>query len=373
MVSVVLSFNTLNAAAADNWHGNWAEPYYNAIIKYDWANIFENTSPDDTLKKADFLVTLQKAAGCVPGSEIANFQKEVREYPVVFEEDIFRDLDNHWIKTEGWLDAAINWGIIKTRDYGGKNYETLNYPDNNFIPDEPVTRKECFVWILRALGMTGATSSSYMPSGTLLPYSDCSDASGPLINHFYVSDQLGQIEGYPDGTLKYNNIATNAEMAALLDRMLRVMHKGEDAAVKVCLKGAGQADTGYRELALNRPALIDNGFVYAPVRNIYETAYNDIYSHGRLQFRWQSEHIEALGFQYGNGKGMSCRMGVARYGLEGHMGVYDEMFLDAPWKLVNGEAMLPISIQAGSEPLYKLKTDSWDASAKKLYLSISAP
>ena len=119
-----------------------------------------------------------------------------------------------WRKTNKFPDVAdSNWhnNAISTLSYG---HVLLGYPDGTFRPDATITRAELAAISVRF--QYNGELSSYPPGLT-----GFSDIEGHWAeNYIKMANQLGYVNGYPDGTFKPNAPITRAEFATLLNNVL---------------------------------------------------------------------------------------------------------------------------------------------------------
>ena len=113
----------------------------------------------------------------------------------------FADLEGHWLTGHGWIQAALDAGIVAQQEAFGR-----------FDPDVPASREDLAMWAVRALK---GESAAQAWSG-LLPFRDAPAVS--RVGHIGLATQRGIIIGYPDGTFRPRGGATRAEAVAILER-----------------------------------------------------------------------------------------------------------------------------------------------------------
>jgi len=114
---------------------------------------------------------------------------------IIYRYTTFGDLSwKHWAKN--WIEGIYSAGL------------TSGYPDGTYRPQNPVTRAEMAIFLLKGMGITPpALDGSH-------PFSDISGHwAEAWIEELY--DQ-GITGGYPDGTYRPENQVTRAEMAIFL-------------------------------------------------------------------------------------------------------------------------------------------------------------
>lgn len=116
----------------------------------------------------------------------------------------FADLGGHWLAAQGWVQAALQAGIILPEEASGR-----------FEPDPPAAREQLAVWVVRA--MKGEDRARAW-QGTL-PFRDAGDVT--RVGHVALAAERGIVTGYPDGTFRPKGTATRAEAVAMVERALR--------------------------------------------------------------------------------------------------------------------------------------------------------
>ena len=114
---------------------------------------------------------------------------------IIYHFTSFHDLSwTHWARN--WIEALYQAGL------------TSGYPDGTYRPENPVTRAEMAIFLLKGMGITPpALDGSH-------PFSDIAGHWAEIfIEELY--DQ-GITGGYPDGTYRPENRVTRAEMAVFL-------------------------------------------------------------------------------------------------------------------------------------------------------------
>jgi hypothetical protein len=169
----------------------WA---YNDIMELAALNIVSGFTdgtfrPNDDITREQFLKILV---------ELVGFPTDSRDVP-------FRDVaPTRWSVPH--IAAGVAHGILDVRDY----------PDG-FKPDQPITRLEMAIWIVRALKLEPQTEETMLM--TLKDQAEIRSRR-ELIE---AALRTGIIRGYPDGTFKGGNQSTRAEAAAMAVRALRYL------------------------------------------------------------------------------------------------------------------------------------------------------
>lgn len=147
--------------------------------------------PDGTVTRAEFvkLAVLSRGLAPVPG------------------DGSFSDLNRHWLSEQGYVQAAVDAGLIVPPDYGR---------DRVFDPDKPITRLEVAVIASRVLGRQGANWSL---RGAPLPFSDASRIPHWASGSVAVARSAGVLGGYPDGSFGGDRTITRAEAVVVAIRL----------------------------------------------------------------------------------------------------------------------------------------------------------
>jgi len=115
------------------------------------------------------------------------------------------DISNHWAETtiQSWLDQGF----------------TTGYPDGSFRPDNNITRAEFMALVNKGFGYTETAPISYPDV----------KATEWYYNSVAVAKAAGYISGYPDGTMKPENLISREEAAAIIMK-IKTLETNADAA-----------------------------------------------------------------------------------------------------------------------------------------------
>jgi len=139
--------------------------------------------PDATISRAEFTTVMAKA-----------FKLNKPQGKV------FSDTAGHWAKD--YIDAAVSAGIA-----GG-------YNDKRFGPDDPITREQMSVMVVKAARLASAEGgNSFSDSGSIAEWARKGVAAA-------VYHQL--IKGYPDNTFRAQGNATRAEAVTVMVNALKL-------------------------------------------------------------------------------------------------------------------------------------------------------
>ena len=141
--------------------------------------------------------------------------------------------------TPALLDIAGHWGEVYILEAVEKKL-VQGYPDGTFRPDQPITRAEFLVMLVKALGLKGGEAA--------LPFTD-RDKIGPWAREAVaIAVQEGIVTGYADGTFRPDAYITRAEMAVMIARALGMAVGAEirtafadDQEIPAWAKGAVEA------------------------------------------------------------------------------------------------------------------------------------
>lgn len=118
---------------------------------------------------------------------------------------IFTDIGNHWAQQA--IQQLSARGIIS------------GYPDDTFRPDNPITRAEFLVMLMRLLGEEEVEAE--------LPFADREQIGSWAERAIAQAIMLGIVQGYEDGSFRPNQHITRTEMSAMIARAIGL---GEEPA-----------------------------------------------------------------------------------------------------------------------------------------------
>jgi len=111
----------------------------------------------------------------------------------------FTDTCGHW--SEATLDVLYRIGVI------------TGFEDGTFRPDEPITRLDFVVWVLRSIGEIPDEAGE-------LPFTDLSDVPPERLADISRAVELGLVQGFSDGTFRPDGHLTRVQLATILGRHL---------------------------------------------------------------------------------------------------------------------------------------------------------
>ncbi|MBR7081534.1 MAG: S-layer homology domain-containing protein [Oscillospiraceae bacterium] len=173
--------------------GHWAAEYITEL--YDLGVVTGTTettfSPDNNIKRCDFILMLYRAAG----------------EPSVAEKQAFTD-----VPTGEYYSRAITWAHEKGIAQGNG--------DGTFSPTATLTREQAFTFVYRALNVLGVSYSDGDASA-LSPFSDSDSISSYAVTPTATLVKLG-IVGGSGGKIDPQSSLTRAQMAKILLTALKI-------------------------------------------------------------------------------------------------------------------------------------------------------
>jgi len=206
-VAAALVLMTARPAAAvlSDIIGHWAAPLIGAlqargVVSGDENGLFH---PEDPLTRAEMAKLLTVSLGREEDAELlAGYDSRFVDVP-----------DNHWAK--GYIEALAETGL------------TVGYDRGRFGPEDPVTRAQMAVFLIRAAGLT-EQANQYRFEAT--SYKD--DAALPdwARGAIHVALDAGLMAGFEDQTFRPDAPITRAEGSTTLLRLLAVKGRAYNLA-----------------------------------------------------------------------------------------------------------------------------------------------
>ncbi|TEB13890.1 Cellulosome-anchoring protein precursor [Pelotomaculum sp. FP] len=164
--------------------GHWAEESIEKLVAAGAVNGYPDDTfrPDSSITRAEFVTVLVKACKLEPRQG-----------------KIFADTQEHWAKDS--ISTASFQGIVD------------GYSDAAFGPDDPVTREQAAVMVVKAAKLAAPLSN-----GT--SFTDSAEISGWAAGAVAVATQNGVINGYPDNTFRPKADTTRAEAVTIIVKAL---------------------------------------------------------------------------------------------------------------------------------------------------------
>ncbi len=151
-----------------------------------------NYDPDRSITRAEFAAIVVRALGLKKGTA----------------ESSFGDVSaSDWFN--GYVDTAMEYGLI------------TGYSATNYCPNDEITREQAMAIIARAMKLTGLKADSPDVSKILAAYSDCANVSAYAEESAAVCINTGIVSGRDSGTLAPKAYVTRAEVAVMVQRLLK--------------------------------------------------------------------------------------------------------------------------------------------------------
>ena len=168
----------------------WAEQSIGFVVKRGLFNGTTDTtfSPGQTMSRAMFVTVLGRLAGV-----------DTSAYTTA----TFRDVPQHQYYAP-YVAWAVQAGIVN------------GYSNGTFGPDDPVTREQLAVCIIRFADYY----AWQLPAGSNITFRDASAISSYAVASVQRAAQAGIIGGYTDGSFKPQGQASRAEAALMLMRLV---------------------------------------------------------------------------------------------------------------------------------------------------------
>jgi hypothetical protein len=163
----------------DDSTGHWAENNINKLLALNAITGYPDGSfnPDNDITRAEFVTVLVKAFKLAPQSG-----------------KIYGDTKEHWAKD--YIASAESHGIVN------------GYDTNTFGPDNPITREQMAVMIVKAAKLAKVSEESI--------FADSADISTWAREAVATAVKNRIIKGYPDNTFKPKGNATRAEAVTVI-------------------------------------------------------------------------------------------------------------------------------------------------------------
>ncbi len=356
---------------------HWAQAEIEKAVATGWVDGYPDGTfkPEKTITRAEFTKMILDATHLTPGCETVAWMKDHAKIKVkgtgpwpdtVDYEPRLNDMDNHWLTTQGWTEAALYSGMVVPSDYNG----------GNFRPEKPIARYEIALMVTRALGQVYEAKQE---EGKDLPFTDNEEILDWMKGYVDMASKAGVVQGYPDNSFRPNKASTRAEAVVMVQRMLDEMEQGLDPDIHVVAQYHIIDDEGdgiVQEKATDAIQLqVVDGVVYASVLDLYQVRAEmmrdnnepyDVFNDPDRQtpFWWPVE--QRIGYE--NWLGQTdmwdvYQMGDAAYTM---MGISEQDFC-APVRTLYGQAMIPI--YDGNHPNSEAKLywqSGWDAETQTL-------
>ena len=174
--------------------GHWAEEAIGRFAANGWIAGYPDGTfqPDRPVAKAEFVALVVRVLGL----------EEAEGNP-------FADTAGHW--AQGVIAAAHREGIVEGAHREGIVEGAEGSP---FGPDDPLTREEMAVLVVRAFGLRAEGSAE-------VPFADERDIAEGAKEAVGMAASRGIVMGYGDGTFRPKSRLTRAEAVTILVRVLQ--------------------------------------------------------------------------------------------------------------------------------------------------------
>lgn len=320
--------------------GHWAQDSIEQAIDDGWVNGYPDGTfrPEGTITRAEFVKMVLNAIHLTPLSSNALWLKEnsvsVKDPLTLtpYAPTAFRDMGANWLTTQGWLDVAVNFGMVVPSDYNNQQFQ----------PSKSITRYEIAVMVDRAMGKVYPASQ---PLTEDLPFSDADQIPEWVRGYVNEAVKAGVLTGYPDGTFGHSKSATRAEAVIMVQRMLDYTQEGIDPDINLTIHysppgGSGESSAEVTTHAV-RMQLVDH-VLYASLPDILsvqaELMRDGIYTHWHPI--WQQLFVDTDWNSSQYRAGSKCYDEYASIYSEVDSGSY-YAFRDLP-RMMDSELMIPI-------------------------------
>ena len=128
---------------------HWAQAEIEKAVATGWVDGYPDGTfkPEKTITRAEFTKMILDAIHLTPGRETVEWMVDTAKrregnYGTTSYEPRLNDMNDHWLTTQGWTEAALYSGMVVPSDYNG----------GNFRPEKPIARYEIALMVTRALG-----------------------------------------------------------------------------------------------------------------------------------------------------------------------------------------------------------------------------
>ena len=247
---------------------HWAQAEIEKAVATGWVDGYPDGTfkPEKTITRAEFTKMILDAIHLTPGCETVEWMVDTAKrregnYGTTSYEPRLNDMNDHWLTTQGWTEAALYSGMVVPSDYNG----------GNFRPEKPIARYEIALMVTRALGQVYEAKQE---EGKDLPFTDNEEILDWMKGYVDVASKAGVVNGYPDDSFRPNKASTRAEAVVMVQRMLDEMEQGINPDIHVVAQYHIIDDEGdgiVQEKATDAIQLqVVDGVVYASVLDLYQ-------------------------------------------------------------------------------------------------------
>ncbi|MCL2235632.1 MAG: S-layer homology domain-containing protein, partial [Defluviitaleaceae bacterium] len=193
---------------------------------------FENMTPaselfDDVAADAWYhgYVTIVAHFGLFQGIEYRIFAPDFNMTRAMFAQVMANleeaDLDAYAQADQIFGDVAQNAWYFPAVQWAYTNGVTLGVGNNNFAPNQPVTREQMAVMMHRYTEIQGIE----LPINYMQAFADQMDISYWAVSSVGIVQAAGIIQGRPNETFDPQGLALRSEVAAIFSRLLAIIHE----------------------------------------------------------------------------------------------------------------------------------------------------
>ena len=346
---------------------HWAQAEIEKAVATGWVDGYPDGTfkPEKTITRAEFTKMILDAIHLTPGCETVEWMVDTAKrregnYGTTSYEPRLNDMNDHWLTTQGWTEAALYSGMVVPSDYNG----------GNFRPEKPIARYEIALMTTRALGQVKEgnqllDSLDYTDDNTILPW---------MKGYVNEAVKAGVLHGYPDGSFQPHATSTRAEAVVMIQRMLDRMEEGvtDRVTVQVTCDNWGNE----RTVTLDDPTVqVVDGTLYVSARDALEgwdaaaEPYQCTLSWDPITQRIDGTFGGVTSFQAGS-RSCTYDMLPAVEDLSA-----SKMQLVAPARMLYGEVMIPV-YSKDINPQEKILFNwlgGWDEETKTMTLPMKTP
>ena len=243
---------------------HWAQAEIEKAVATGWVDGYPDGTfkPEKTITRAEFTKMILDATHLTPGCEtvewmVDNARTGEAPFGMSVYEPRLNDMNDHWLTTQGWTEAALYSGMVVPSDYNG----------GNFRPEKPIARYEIALMVTRALGQV---IEAKLEEGLDLSFTDNEEILDWMKGYVHMASKAGVVKGYPDGRFQPNKASTRAEAVVMVQRMLDEMEQGLNPDIHLVVQYRDENGTTVER---DQPPLtmqVVDGMVYIPVRGLFE-------------------------------------------------------------------------------------------------------
>ena len=168
---------------------HWAQAEIEKAVATGWVDGYPDGTfkPEKTITRAEFTKMILDATHLTPGCEtvewmVDNARTGEAPFGMSVYEPRLNDMNDHWLTTQGWTEAALYSGMVVPSDYNG----------GNFRPEKPIARYEIALMVTRALGQV---IEANLEEGLNLSFTDNEDILDWMKGYVHMASEAGVVRG----------------------------------------------------------------------------------------------------------------------------------------------------------------------------------